>query len=444
MVGRRADCYTKSKLFARSVRQIPPAAVLLGLALLAAGCGGDPETRQAVIGEAWVGPVNLELRGDIPLKSPRVVTVNHGAHLEIVQQRRRFLKVRTDDGVEGWTEQGMLLSSVEMTALQQLGEQAKKLRSHGVAVSFDLLNVHTLPARQSPSFTQVKQGEKMEVLAYAVMPRRAPARPPLIPPAPKRPRVAKKKKARESRYQLPPLPPPPGPPADWMAMSRTDLPPLPPEPPVPVVTDDWTLVRVSSGQAGWVLTRRLYMAIPDEVAQYAEGHRITSYFRLGEVDDGGQKKAHWLWTTSGGGLQNSHFDSFRVFIWNLARHRYETAYIERRLKGYFPVELQDVSLGSATYPGFSVCVEKEDGQRYRRSFAFIVNIVRSAGEGPCEAPPAVPTAPPRLNNNLVTTVEQPKSSDALPIFGPMWNRIRATARRWFTKSPAATPTSEVR
>ncbi|HWQ53269.1 MAG TPA: SH3 domain-containing protein [Bryobacteraceae bacterium] len=417
---------------------------MLGLALLAAGCGGDSDIGETVIGEAWVGPVSLDLRGDIPLKSPKVATVKHGAHLEIVQQRRRFLKVRTDDGVEGWTEQGVLLSSGEMTALQELGEQAKKLRPHGLAISFDLLNVHTLPARQSPSFTQVKQGEKMEVLTYAVMPRKVPARPPLIPPAPKRPRIAKKKKAREPRYQLPPLPAPPGPPAGWIAMSRTDLPPLPPEPPVPVATDDWTLVRVPSGQVGWVLTRRLYMAIPDEVAQYAEGHRITSYFRLGEVDDGGQKKSHWLWTTTGGGLQDSHFDSFRVFIWNVARHRYETAYIERRLKGYLPVELQNVSLGSATYPGFSVCVQKEDGQRYRRSFAFIVNIVRFAGEGPCAVPPAVPTAPPPVNTNLVAAAEQPKSSDVLPVYGNIWDRMKTTARRWFSRTPSTAPASEVR
>ena len=39
------------------------------------------------------------------------------------------------------------------------------------------------------------------------------------------------------------------------------------------------------------------MGIPDEVAQYAEGHRIVSYFALGETQDGDQKKTTWLWTT---------------------------------------------------------------------------------------------------------------------------------------------------
>jgi hypothetical protein len=45
----------------------------------------------------------------------------------------------------------------------------------------------------------------------------------------------------------------------------------------------------------------------------------------------------------------------------------------------------------ARYPGFSVCIEKKDGQRYRRSYALLGNVVRFAGERPCEpaASPAI-------------------------------------------------------
>jgi hypothetical protein len=137
------------------------------------------------------------------------------------------------------------------------------------------------------------------------------------------------------------------------------------------------------------------MAIPDDVAQYAEGKRIVSYFPLGEIQDGDQVKKLWLWTTAADSKQPWDFDSFRVFAWSLRRHRYETAYIERNLKGYSPVLLKEVELtsrsGASTQPGFSICMEKKDGQRARREYALLGVAIRFAGEHPCEAPPPPPT-----------------------------------------------------
>ncbi len=384
-----------------------------------------------------MGPATLKLRGEIPLQSAVTATLKHGERVEIVQRRRRFMKVRAPDGTEGWIEQNLLLSGLEMEALRDLNERAAKLHSHGAAITFDLLNVHTTPARQAPSFTQVKQGDRMEVLLHQRLPRVAPERPPLIPPRPTRPPPARKRKS-EPRDQLPPLPAPPGPPENWLELSRTNLPgPEPePEPPKPVISDDWTLVRLPSGQVGWVLSGRLYMAIPDEVAQYAEGHRITSYFSLGEVQDGDLKKHNWLWTTSGRSAEGVAFDSFRVFMWSLRRHRYETAYIERRLRGYFPVEVHPVTLGDTTYPGFSVCTERAGGGPARRSFAFIVNVVRAAGEGPCTALPEIPTEPPRAEPELVAAAEPPKRSvEAIPVYGRLLTRITGLARKWLGKTP---------
>jgi hypothetical protein len=288
----------------------------------------------------------------------------------------------------------------------------------------------------------------MEVLMHTVMPRTPPVRPPLIPPPPPRPVAQKKKKkTQDTRYPLPPVPSPPGPPENWLEISQRDLPRPEPEPPKPVLRDDWTLVRVPSGQVGWVLTSRLYMTIPDEVAQYSEGHRITSYFSLGEVPVGDETKHHWLWTTTRGGLHEHDFDSFRVFIWNVRRNRYETAYIDRRVRGYFPVELHPVTLssggraGGATYPGFSLCVEKDDGERYRRSYAFVVNVLRFAGEGPCAPPPPIPTEPPRPEDTtLVASNDRPTGTLAeIPVYGRFLERISDTARRWLGRQQPSEP-----
>jgi hypothetical protein len=414
----------------------------LAAMLLIEGCrSGQPQ--KPVLAEAYVGPATLKIRTDIPLDAPTVATVKHGDRLEIIGRRRRFLQVRTPNGAEGWTHQAQLLSPGEMSALKKLAEQAAAMPSQGKATTFGTLNIHTLPSRQAPSFFQISQNEKVDVLASMTMPRTELERPPLIPPKPKEDKTAAKKPKKPPKYPPLLLPTPPPPPSNWLDLSKTNLDaePAPSEdeeeaPPTP--TDDWSLVRAPGGQTGWALTRRLVMAIPDEVAQYAEGHRIVSYFSLGAVDDGGQKKQIWLWTTVGSGSHPYDFDSFRVFIWSLRRHRYETAYIERNVRGYSPTLVREVEYGGAgrgqapgKYPGFSVCVEKSDGKRYRREYALLSNIVRFAGEGPCEVPPPPVTLQSPGNPPAGTTAAPERPSESL--VQKVQQKFRGLKDRWFKK-----------
>jgi hypothetical protein len=393
-----------------------------GLALLLLYLPACPsgQPRAPAIGEAYAGPATLGLRRDIPLQSPVVATVRHGERLEIVARRRRFLKVRTAGGAEGWIEDHLLLSSEEIAALKEVERRALTLPSQGVASTYDQLNVHTEPNRLSPSFLQIKEGEKVDVVAHVSAPRTPPARKPLIPPRPKTPPGARKK--AEQKYPLPPMPPAPPPPPNWKELSKT-----PPEVAQAIADshaanapppEDWSLVRNAKGESGWVLSRRLYMAIPDDVAQYAEGHRITSYFALSDVRDGDAVKHNWLWTTILSGDHPYDFDSYRVFTWSLRRHRYETAYIQRNVQGYFPV--------LARAGGFSVCVVNNSGSRVRRTYSFIVTTVRLTGEQPCEPPggvlpgaeatatgPAPPAPPPAAENRS------------------LYARMKAMVKKWF-------------
>lgn len=411
------------------------------------GCGGGGPERPAALAVGYVGPATLNLRKEIPLESPVVATVKHGERLEIIRRRRVFLQVRTSKGAEGWTNERLLLSAQEMEDLRRLFEQARKLPSQGIASTYDTLNVHTDAARLSPSFLQVKPGEKMEVVMHRVAPRTAPPRPSLIPPTPKKLKKTAQKKT-EPKYPPLALPNPPGLPPNWRDLSKTPSLTASGEAadgakPAPIAMDDWSLIRTQGGQAGWVLTSRLQMAIPDEVAQYAEGRRITSYFPLAEIQDEGQVKRVWLWTTISAGLQSYDFDSFRVFIWNVRRHRYETAYIERNVTGYFPVKVHPVTLymsarvkgtpTSTTYPGFSVCLQKEDGQRYRRSYAFITNVVRFAGERPCEAA-GQDREPAESAEEASAAGQTPEpGKPAGTFFGRLKARFGATMHRWFKR-----------
>jgi hypothetical protein len=295
-------------------------------AILLAGCGGS---RERPIGEGYVAPAALNLRKDLGPRQPMVGEVRHGERVEILERRRRFVRVRTSTDVVGWIDGDLLFGQEQMEELWALGRWAASLPSQGQATSLELLNVHTAPAREAPSFQQLREDARADVVAHR-----------------------------------------------WVSG--------------PDRTEDWSLVRLSATEAGWVLTRMLYMNIPDEVAQYAEGHRIMSCFSLGEVKDGDQVKQHWLWTTLSGAGQPHDFDGIRLFVWSVRRHRYETAFRERRLKGYYPIQVTSAEGGGRH---FEVTGMSSDGSWARYVWAFDSGRVRTVSKTPC-APPQPISWPP--------------------------------------------------
>ena len=300
--------------------------------------------------------------------------------------------MRTKKNLEGWTDERLLLDEGAFRSLKQLSSDTQRYPSQGQATTYDLLNVHTEPQRQSPSYMQIQPNERVDVVAHRLVSKNAPERKTQMVTRHATP-ARRKREKKAPKIPLPPAPAPPKPPADWIELSKERAPEPEPEPkqekdePEPALPDDWTLIRNKSGESGWVLTRRIFMAIPDEVAQYAEGKRITSYFSLGKVRDEEKTKDIWLWTTIGAGAQPYDFDGFRVFVWSLRHHRYETAYIQRRITGYYPVRA-----GSAA---FSLLVEKDDGKRYRQSFSMEGNRVKFDGEREEAAVPTPTQAQPK-------------------------------------------------
>lgn len=194
------------------------AGLLLCMALLLAGC--QPTTPRApVIGEAYVGPANLPLRKEILPKSGTVATVHFPEKLKIIQQHRHQVKVRTAKGVEGWTDERLLLDNTAYQALLQLSAKMKGLPSQGEASTYDVLNVHSEPQRQSPSFMQIQPKERVDVIAHKLVAKDAPQRrQKLLTPEPVRQRRKKEKKA--PKIPLPPAPAAPKPPPDWVQLSK--------------------------------------------------------------------------------------------------------------------------------------------------------------------------------------------------------------------------------
>ncbi len=396
-------------------------ALILGLAACDTNAASTPP-----IGEAYVAPTSLNIRQEISLRSATIATVHHGDELDVIEAKRRWLKVRTDRGVEGWTEARNLMSVQQMKDLRKLTADAGTMPSQGSAVALEAMNMHTLPNRLSPSFYQIPEKGKLDVLDREVTSRKQPA-PELVSfPRPVRPRKPNKKE--KNQLAIPPPAPPP-PPPNWIELSRTVQPEptdtgptearpgeiLAKEPPK---VDDWSLVRTPDGHAGWVLSRMYNMAIPDEVAQYAEGHRITSYFPLGSITDDEQGvKNHWLWTTMAGVDPDDDFDSFRVFIWNRRRHRYETAYIEKRIEGHYPVQA-----GLDGKPGeFSIITTDDSGRWIKRTFILEGYLVRKLSVEPYQRPvPGSPGAKPSPNK-------------AAPEVQGFVARLKQTVSKWFAQ-----------
>ena len=349
---------------------------LLALVLgLTCSCVPDSEP---TLPQAFIAPATVNLRSELNQKNSTVAVLKHGNQVSIVDVRRRYVRVKTSRGAEGWVDSADLLRPQDMQRIRKEHQDALKLPSEAVASAYENLNVHLEPSRASPAFAQVPEGGAVNVLARSITPKvSATARPPVLFERPK-PLSRRRKKEKKRNPQQPPMPLPPKPPGDWTAawgkaeqvesVSAPAKKPDKKEAPPPVL-ESWSLVRTKENQTGWVLSRNLMMSIPDDVAQYAEGKHITSYFDLGTVNDEERGPKHnWLWTTASS-AENLDFDSWRVFLWNRRRHRFETSYRQRDVEGYFPVHVDPAVSGSLNRT-FDLILKNDNGQLERRTYLF--------------------------------------------------------------------------
>ena len=104
--------------------------------------------------------------------------------------------------------------------------------------------------------------------------------------------------------------------------------------------------------------------VPLEVAQYAESQRIIAYFVLNTVDEDGKQVPQYLMLLNEpkDGLAWD-YNQIRVFTRNRARHRYETAYRERNLQGYLPVQVGHQNFDTEwALPTFTIRKMNDQGQ----------------------------------------------------------------------------------
>jgi SH3-like domain-containing protein len=300
-------------------------------ASLFAGCNRGGVEREI----AYVSAPQAFLRDQVAAVYNKTGTVKNGEAVQILGRDRRFARVRTSAGAEGWLEQRYLVSKPTYDAFQKLAEQVRNDPVQATALAHNQSNLHLQPDRDAEHLYQVDQGAKLSLL------KRASSEKPL-------PGGQAKASGKE------------GQPAPAPAM------------------EDWWLIRDEPGHAGWVLGRMLDVDVPLEIAQYAEGQRTVAAFVLDQISDGDSKVPQYLvlLTENKDGVPFD-FNQLRVYTWNVRRHRYETAYRERNLNGVLPAAVSHETFErEGDLPVFVVHVKDDAGNVVERKYKLNTPIVR--------------------------------------------------------------------
>jgi len=285
------------------------------------------------------------LRDQVAAAYNRVGSVKNGDRVEVLEREKRFARVRTASGAEGWIEQRYLVDQKTFDAVQKLTQDNRDDPAQAPGVLRNDTNLHVTPGRETEHLYQLASGAKVSILKRATAEKQTGAPPQAKPGAAAKP-------ARAGQAATEP------------------------------VLEDWWLVRDDQGHVGWVLARMVDVDAPLEVAQYAEGQRLIAFFVLNEVEDndkGVKKKVAQylcLLTDPHDGMPYD-YNQIRVFTWNTRKHRYETAYREHKLDGVLPVTVtQENFEKEGTLPVFIVRVRDDEGNISERKYKLNTPIVR--------------------------------------------------------------------
>ncbi len=295
-----------------------------------------------VLEVAYVSAPQASLRDQVAAVFNRVGNVKNGERLEVLEREKRFARVRTASGIEGWIEQRYLVDQKTYDGLQKLTQENQNAPVQAPGILRNDTNLHITPGRETEHLYQLTSGAKVSIL---------------------------KRDTAEKSTATPGAKPHGGNAQPGSASSSAAL-------------EDWWLLRDAQGRVGWVLARMVDVDVPLDVAQYAEGQRFVAFFPLNEVDDndkGIQKKVVQylcVLTEARDGLPYD-YDQVRVFTWNVKKHRYETAYREHKLDGVLPVTVTREDFDKeGTLPVFVLRVKDDSGNVSERKYKLNTPMVR--------------------------------------------------------------------
>jgi SH3-like domain-containing protein len=314
-------------------RRIFPSVFAIAFILAFPACNRG---RHRVLEVNYVSAVQATLRDQVATIYNRVGTVKNGERVEVLDHEKRFAKVRTAGGVEGWIEDRSLVNQKTYDALQQLTKDNLSDPVQAPGLLRNDTNLHLSPGRETEHLYQLTSGAKVSILKRST--------------AEKAGAVALPKPGKKNAGPL---------------------------------LEDWWLVRDAENRVGWVLARMVDVDAPLEIAQYAEGQRFVAFFVLNQVQDPGKEgndknvSQYLCAFTEPHDGSAYDYDQIRVFTWNTHKHRYETAYREHGLHGLLPITVTTGNFDKEeTLPVFILRVKDENGNVIERKYKLNTPIVR--------------------------------------------------------------------
>ena len=316
--------------------------VAVSVLLVAGGSGCSRLRPKPATQYVYVTAKQTFLRDRVAAVSNRTATVENGDRLEVLDHGRRFVKVQTAKGEQGWIDEKVVATQDVFDQFEKLKQDHKADPVVASAVVRDEVYMHAKPGRDTERFFRLAEGEKLKLLSRAT----------LVKPLPPGTRVAKAAPPAPAAATAPGV-------AGKSVKGATAA--AAADEPAPPMMEDWWLVRDSKGDTGWLFSRMMDVDAPDAITRYSEGQRIVGSYILTTVNDPEAEQDDknipiyvTVLSPYKAGLTYD-FDQVRVFTWNIKKHRYETGFRDRNIEGYLPVTVTTASdpygkLPAATTP----------------------------------------------------------------------------------------------
>jgi uncharacterized protein YgiM (DUF1202 family) len=206
-----------------------------------------------------------------------------GEKVEVLEQQENWYRVKLGTDYQGWMEASTIVTNDMKQRIQKLAAESQNLAPQNTAALKQDANMRLEPGRTAAIIRRLDSGKKVEVLD----------------------RVTKPRPNTES------------------------------------ARDMWVKIRSAPTEVGWVLAGSLEFDIPNEISQYSEDYIYAAVKAINRVQDPLAGPINWyvIGERKPGTDASIDFQGIRVFTWNMKKHRYETAFRTRGMRGVYPLEV---------------------------------------------------------------------------------------------------------